>query len=362
MAISVIHGDCRELAPAIPMVDAIVTDPPYHLTTAKRFGKASSAPAKSDGATGVYKRSSSGFMGQAWDGGDVAFDPTTWAALMETMKPGAHLAAFDGSRTFHRLVCAIEDAGFEIRDTVFWLYGSGFPKGHDTAAGVAKEITCQSNENAPLAAQCSKHIRLQLNEAKESIVVALAQILPGGAPALVTQIGEEVALSVLTDTSLSELIETTGLSIDLRWNALSDVDFKFMSKCITETVSSTIIDSRTWSLLIGLHTSATTTRCSETLQNGSKWPAFTAENLTLDGGVFSGNIRMLSAIGPATWNTFVKFAGLNVALKPAFEPVVIARKPMSEKSVARNVLRWGTGGINIDACRVPAESDATGGR
>ncbi len=127
-------GDCREVLAAMPenSFDACVTDPPYHLTSiVKRFGGSNAAPAKSNGATGVYKRASAGFMGQQWDGGGVAFDPETWVAVYRVLKPGAHLVAFGGSRTYHRLACAVEDAGFEIRDQIMWLYGSGFPKSHN---------------------------------------------------------------------------------------------------------------------------------------------------------------------------------------------------------------------------------------
>lgn len=98
----VIHADSRnalrDLAAA--SVDAVVTDPPYGLV----------------------------FMGKQWDTGEVAFDPAFWAEVLRVMKPGAHLVAFGGTRTFHRLVCAIEDAGFEVRDQLAWLFGSGFPK------------------------------------------------------------------------------------------------------------------------------------------------------------------------------------------------------------------------------------------
>ena len=79
---------------------------------------------------------SRGFMGKEWDGGDVAFDPATWRAVYRVLKPGAHLVAMGGTRTYHRLACAIEDAGFEIRDTISWLYGSGFPKSHDVSKGI----------------------------------------------------------------------------------------------------------------------------------------------------------------------------------------------------------------------------------
>ena len=78
-------------------------------------------------------RITAGFMGQKWDGGDVAFQAETWRKVLRVMKPGAYLLAFGGTRTYHRLACAIEDAGFEVRDMVSWLYGSGFPKGTDKA-------------------------------------------------------------------------------------------------------------------------------------------------------------------------------------------------------------------------------------
>ncbi len=130
------HGSCLDILPLIraEFVDACVCDPPYNLASIlARFSKPDAAPAQI-GATGVYNRSSQGFMGQTWDT-DVAFDPATWGAVSRVMKPGAHLVAFSGSRTYHRMVCAIEDAGFEIRDQIMWLYGSGFPKSHKVAPG-----------------------------------------------------------------------------------------------------------------------------------------------------------------------------------------------------------------------------------
>ena len=117
------HGDCREVMRAMDdcSVDSVICDPPYRL----------------------------GFMGKAWDKSDVAFDPATWAEVLRVAKPGAMLLAFGGTRTYHRLVCAIEDAGWEIRDCMMWLYGSGFPKSHniskaiDKAAGAEREVMGQ---------------------------------------------------------------------------------------------------------------------------------------------------------------------------------------------------------------------------
>jgi site-specific DNA-methyltransferase (adenine-specific) len=74
-------------------------------------------------------------MGKTWDGGDIAFRPETWRLVFDAMKPGAHLAAFGGSRGYHRMACAIEDAGFEIRDSLMWIYGTGFPKSHNLGNG-----------------------------------------------------------------------------------------------------------------------------------------------------------------------------------------------------------------------------------
>ena len=138
---TILRGDCREVLAQLAdaSVDSVVCDPPYHLTSiVKRFGSENAAPAKSNGATGVYQRASRGFMGQTWDGGDVAFQPDTWAEVLRVLKPGGHLAAFGGTRTYHRLACAIEDAGFEIRDQLGWVYGSGFPKSLDVSKAIDK--------------------------------------------------------------------------------------------------------------------------------------------------------------------------------------------------------------------------------
>lgn len=128
----VLHpGDCREVLRGLAdaSIDSIVTDPPYALVSiGKRFGKPGAAPTK-DGD--VYSRASAGFMGQNWDTGETAFAAEFWAEALRVLKPGGHLVAFSGTRTYHRMVCAIEDAGFEIRDQLAWIYGSGFPKSHN---------------------------------------------------------------------------------------------------------------------------------------------------------------------------------------------------------------------------------------
>lgn len=113
MSVEIIEGDSRlvlkELADS--SIDSVVTDPPYALTSGKK--------------------STTGFMGKAWDNPDTAFDPAFWVEVLRVLKPGGHVLAFGGTRTYHRLACAIEDAGFEIRDQIGWVFGSGFPKSHN---------------------------------------------------------------------------------------------------------------------------------------------------------------------------------------------------------------------------------------
>jgi len=147
----IINGDCiEEMQKLIDQgvhVDAVVTDPPYHLQSiVDRFGKTSlsdntktSERARARG-DGYARMSAGGFMGQEWDGGDIAFRAETWRLAWKLLKPGGHLLAFSASRNYHRMAVAIEDGGFEIRDQMMWLYGSGFPKSHNIGKNVDKTL------------------------------------------------------------------------------------------------------------------------------------------------------------------------------------------------------------------------------
>ena len=128
--VELVAGDClaamADMAP--DSVDAVVCDPPYHLTSIQeRFGKPDAAEVKA-GKTGAFKRASAGFMGQQWDGGDIAFRVETWAAVLRVLKPGGYLLAFASTRGFGRMSVAIEDAGFVVHPLIAWVFGSGFPK------------------------------------------------------------------------------------------------------------------------------------------------------------------------------------------------------------------------------------------
>ncbi len=112
-------------------VDSIVTDPPYELTAGKKGG---SGPANVNLDSPFGRaRVGTGFMGMKWDGSGVAYKVELWREALRVLKPGGYLLAFGGTRTFHRVAVAIEDAGFELRDTIMWVYGSGMPKGTDKA-------------------------------------------------------------------------------------------------------------------------------------------------------------------------------------------------------------------------------------
>jgi DNA methylase len=187
-------------------VDSIVCDPPYEI----------------------------GFMGKGWDATGVAYDPATWAEAMRVLKPGAHMLVFGGTRTWHRVAVAVEDAGFQIRDTIMWLYGSGFPKSLDVskaidkAAGAEREVVGTTRNGATA-----------LNSG--------SRVAHGYRPA-------------------------------------------FYDASVAEVTAPSTVEAKQWQ-------------------------------------------------------------GWGTALKPAHEPIIVARKPFAG-TVANNVLSHGTGAINVDGCRV----------
>lgn len=121
-------------------IDSCVTDPPYGLTSiVKRFGKEGSAPARF-GKDGRFSRLSKGFMNELWDGSGIERNPEFWKKVYRVLKPGGYLLSFGGTRTFHRIAVAIEDAGFEVRDSIAWIYGQGFPKSYQIAEGIGTNL------------------------------------------------------------------------------------------------------------------------------------------------------------------------------------------------------------------------------
>lgn len=249
-AVTLHHGDCLEVLRTLPdcSVDSVVTDPPYGISF---MGRDWDAPGRMTGqlATGDETRGAFAYGG-THDRGHVDHDPRrfqqwciAWATeCLRVLKPGGHMVAFGGSRTWHRLAAAVEDAGFEIRDSIAWLYGSGFPKSLDV----------------------SKAIDARLGATREKVRV---------------------------DASVVRNPKATGGGRDGAEGA-----------------------SRPWieaALERGYH------------EKDGDQPA------SPEADAYRG------------WGT---------ALKPAFEPIVVGRKPLAG-TVAANVLAHGTGALNIDATR-----------
>jgi hypothetical protein len=241
-------------------------------------------------------------MGKQWDGGDIAFEKETWAEVLRVLKPGGHMVCFGGTRTYHRMVCAIEDAGFEIRDQLAWVYGSGFPKSHDVSKGIDRR---QDYVRFP---DFAKHYA----ERRKAAGLTHAQVC-----ALGTFYG------TVNHGGMSANWEA-GLSLPTveQWNIIAPV--LGLPQELYVSVQREEIGSRK------VH----------------KGVAFTS----------SGPDELPITL-PAT-DAARQWQGWGTALKPAWEPTCLARKPLSEGTVAANVLHWGTGALNIDATRIVHQSEA----
>lgn len=261
-------GDCRdvmaEMEPA--SVEAVVTDPPYGLE----------------------------FMGKGWDHGvPGAF---VWTQVSRVLKPGGHLLAFGGTRTFHRLTCAIEDAGFEIRDCLMWLYGTGFPKSLNVSKGIDKHGGARVGWFGPW-------LRKE-RERRGLTQKALAQHFPSKTGGLTGCVANwELGLNMPRPEQFNLLCEVLGLSFARLEEAERDV-----------------VGQRSTGIGTG----------------GGSTPV-----------IGDGN-RDVTV--PATPDA-KRWAGWGTALKPAWEPIVLARKPLTG-TVAQNVLEHGCGALNVDGCRV----------
>jgi DNA modification methylase len=244
--VTLFHADCRDAMKALPdnCLDSIVTDPPYGLQfMGKEWDKLWRDRSDADqeyveaneGTLTSRARKLPDYSTMA-KGAQMQETHLEWAReAFRVLKPGGHMAAFSASRTYHRMACAIEDAGFEMRDSLMWMYGTGFPKSHDVSKGIDK------------------------------------------------------AAGAKRDVTRAGTVQRDGYG--------------------------------------------------KTDGNARRW----------DNGPSDDRPRYDN---PATSQAAQEWEGWGTALKPAFEPIVLARKPLSEGTVAANVLRWRTGALNIGACRV----------
>lgn len=460
----IICGDCIDVMRDMPdnSIDSIVTDPPYNLTSiVKRFGKTSINDNNKTGkdckeGKNPFARTARGFMGMAWDGTEIAFNVAMWQECLRVLKPGGHLLAFGGTRTYHRMACAIEDAGFEIRDCIQWIYGSGFPKSMDISKAIDKKqgITRPlSNIQRPIGGkdgvyegqggnwgetvkipQSKKAIQWNgwgtaLKPAHEPLVWAtkplktvpnygiiildsligmilcqaltvwfveknLLSSLPGSNEGqsfvqwLVGKTGtqEKTEQSLGMDIFKSQETEKTFWNIVLLWNSILEENCIRQNTSIISMETNKTIDWKILKslLLVVIYQSITQAKRLEV--NGLEYFVSNVEKNSQEGKRNWTDILKVTApenvIMPLLKNVqaeLVNFAENNLTtkelrdyiahnlaiinqdVKPAHEPIVVARKPLSEKTVADNVLKWGTGGINIDGCRVETNGETPKG-
>jgi DNA modification methylase len=269
------HGDCRDVMATMDAesIDAIVCDPPYGLS----------------------------FMGKSWDHDVPGVE--FWREAIRVAKPGAHLLAFGGTRTFHRLACAIEDAGWEIRDTIMWVHGSGFPKSLD----VSKAIDKVNGESGRLL-------------------------------------------------KFTGWMRTTGLTA----RRINEATGTFMgTHYLTDKTQPSIPTPDLWRKLRPLcgDVPAWVDELVERIEaerevvGQQRVPQFVwAPGQDNDYSTTTIDITAPATLAARQWQ------GWGTALKPAMEPVIVARKPLCG-SIADNVLRYGTGGINVDGTRIPHGDD-----
>ena len=447
----VLHiGDCFDVLDTLPenSVDAVVTDPPYALVSIqKRFANATEDDVYKNAelrktfnqGCSPYARAAKGFMGATWDNGQVAFNPELWAKVYRVLKPGGHMVAFGGTRTYHRLVCAIEDAGFEIRDMVNWVYGSGFPKSHDISKAIDRmngmerkkvRITNVRNPKTTGGGKdgmegatrpfIEKGIKLGYHEVDGHIPVSEeAKAWEGWGTALkpshediclaqkpyiveqnINIIGSYLARlearlwSMLSANVAERVLGLSRQDYDAvcdfaQWNAekksniqdalLGQMDMSQLESAtisslntvrswkntweelskpentsIIETELNTIIDLKTLKSLLLKITPESIIKVHKTGQWLNVHASLAERTFHGVALKLKGTLELF-ALGNALEKDVGNCREEGEKLTPNMELITLARKPLSEPTIAANVLKWGTGALNIDGCRIPIE-------
>jgi DNA modification methylase len=326
------HGDCLEIMATLDAnsIDAIVTDPPYGLS----------------------------FMGKGWDHGVPGVE--FWTEALRIARPGAHLLAFGGTRTYHRLAVAIEDAGWEIRDCVMWVYAQGFPKSHNFGCKCRAGAVPYTHEEAKPKTECEVR---SVRDADVSPTVDSSQgrgkVLQSCVQESCTSIAgwEEFATAQIWEGQPSmeggcNLLEKEGqLQID-QVCSLSGGVLANGEEGRLHNGTSIDYGAGNWALPDsngGSPSSQPRSARQPTLQLGAVCKQRGAQT----GGVASDQVCPICG-GLKQWQ------GWGTALKPAYEPIIVARKPL-RGTVAGNVLTHGTGGINVDGCRIPSFGESLNG-
>ena len=317
---NIIHGDCLEELKKLEdnSIDAVVCDPPYGLSNTKPQQVADVLKAWVTGDTVSVPAKNGGFMGADWD--SFVPPPAVWEECIRVLKPGGHMAVFAGARTQDLMGLSIRLAGFEIRDTMGWVYGSGFPKSMD----ISKAIDRQRNDKGDAQA-VGKWLRKH-REDKGITQKEIAKHWPSKTGGLTGCVANwEGGFNVPKLDQWEKLKELLSLPDDM--------------------------DAEVWRL------------------NGRKGtPGEAWEKREVVGKYQSGLHTGPSGVGghgeggevtTSHSDAAKQWDGWGTALKPAIEPIILARKPL-DGTVASNVLAHGVGGLNIDACRVDGASAPAG--
>jgi len=281
---TVIQGDCLEVMRSMEdnSIDFVVTDPPYGLH----------------------------FMGKDWDGRIPGIE--IWAEALRVCKPGAMLAAFGGSRTHHHLMCAIEGGGWEIRDCMMWIYGSGFPKNHDIGKSIDKDNG--KKRNVIKFCKCFDEL-CKINNFTN------------------LQIDEYLGLSSKGATSShyrswqNEQPRFPTKELYYKLKKIIPIPNEFDE--IIEEAEREIID-----IEMRNHSPSGIVSCGR-------------KNYLKERKITSPSLELAKV-----------FSGYGTALKPAYEPIILAMKPC-DGTFAQNAEKWGLAGINIDESRIQTNEDLT---
>lgn len=377
-----------------------------------------------------------GFMSSLWDGTGVETDTRLWRECLRVLKPGGHCLAFGSPRTWHNLQTAIERSGFEVRDGIAWLSGSGFPKSLDVSKAIDKAAGAERSEggrewsggrrsagilgdnlgtqvrtiyDAPATPDAERwqgwgtalkpsfegivcatkpvpalaRIGSRLDELEQSCRPPASGAVPSSAPthpdslgartasapasaatrredepARTTPTGAAAGSSAATATSASELTGATFWNTVTSWKACWAELCEATSTSTTGTTSSTTTDLETlWSCLSQITPESTTT--DPTSPDGLSSLVGAVDAMFAAAVLNSRATRTLTAIGSATSGTPPTSPAAGGS-RAAFEPVVVARKPLIG-TVAANVLEHGTGALNIDATRIGTTDNLNGG-
>lgn len=366
-----LRGDMHRVLRQLPdgSVDACVTDPPYELN----------------------------FMGKGWDNAGVSFDPKTWEAVYRVLKPGGYLLAFGGTRTFHRIACAIEDAGFEVRDCLSWLYGC-LSEDTEILVDGRWEHYSKAVPGSRVLAFDPVNETYQWETVQDQVVYdyddtafrvesdRTDQVVSRNHRCLVEREGRwvfqfaetlerEARVPVLE--GLSELLDSLSLSHERRVRGARHTaptvarvtPFHYVGKvwCV-RVPSGAFVSRRNGKVFVtgnsGFPKSMDVSKAIDKAAGAErvKIPVtggrlHANRNLTDDNWCKIGAAcPVMDGPVPATREA-AQWQGWGTALKPAWEPIIVARKPLGERTVAANVLKHGTGAMNIDGTRIDLKGD-----